>query len=426
VRYVPRVLPAVLALIPGLAGCGGREHTNPFDPANPETYGEPGAIRAVAHCERVDLTWSDLGLADLEGFRLWREPLVPESAGPTELTDDPLPPAARHYTDVGLSNGVPYAYTLEFLFTRGSSAWARAVVARPGAALLWIADPCGYGLAALAPDGRALRRRISAGEAILALEIDEQAHRLYAARIEAGVVLVAGTADGEPLGEIAAPGASCLDWNPGLGVLAVGAFYEQSLSWFSAAGDLIASLALDGHPEDVALRDSATTWVALYEGQVLRASWHASGQAHVEVVTTALERAVRVADDSSGGGCWIADRVAGQVVYVGEDGARFRTAAGVIREPLDLAPAAQGGCWVADRARGAVLRVGQTCDVIEQHSDLGRVTNVAEDPLTGALWISVADAGEVWRLDGDGERAHLALDGCPRAIAGDWAGGCAR
>ncbi len=409
-----------------LAGCGGREHTNPFDPANPDTGGEPGAARAMAHCERVELRWSDLGIADLQGFRLWRERLAPEPTAPVELTGEPLPAAARSFTDDGVSNGAQYAYTVEFLFSRGSSARVREVLARPGAGLPWVADPCGYGLASLTPDGRALRRRVHDGAAVLAIDIDERAHRIYAARIDAGVVLVAGTADGALLDEIAAPGASCLDWHPDLGVLAVGAFYEQTLSWFSPAGDLIASAVLDGHPEDVALRDSATTWVALHEGRLLRASWDGAGAARVEVVSASLERAVRVLDDPAAGGCWVADRAGASVAYFGDDGERFRTASGLVAEPLDLAPAALGGCWVADRGSGAILRLSRACELLASRPGLGRVTNVCEDPLSGALWITIAEAGEVVRLDADGERVRLGLDGCPRRIAGDWAGGCAR
>jgi hypothetical protein len=421
-----QALVAALALAAGLAGCGGRDHSNPFDPANPDTQGEPGAARAEAGCARVDLTWSDLNIEDIRGFRLWRERLAPGPAGPALVTDEILPASARGYADQDVSNGAVYDYTVEFLFTPASSAFARPVRARPGPALPWVADPCGFGIAQLGPDGRSLRRRIEDGAAVLALDIDAETHRMYAAEIDAGVVLVAATTDGAPLDVLEARGASCLDWSPDLGVLAVGAFYEQSLRWLSATGNLIAAVALGGHPEDVALHDSATTWVALYEGKLLRASWEASGASRVEVVVDSLGRAVRVLDDPAVDGCWVADRAGGRVIYVGADGSCVQTDAGLLGEPLDLAPAARGGCWVADRAHGAIVRLGRDCDLLESRDGLGRVAGVCEDPHTGTLWVTVPEAGEIRRLDGDGERVRLTLDGCPHRIAGDWMGGCAR
>jgi hypothetical protein len=397
-----------LGLVAGLAGCGGREHSNPFDPANPETRGTPDALEAQAGCELVDLTWSDLGIEDIRGFRIWRERLEPQPVGPAQLTGEPLSASARGYTDGSVANGALYAYTLEFLFTPGSSAPTRAARARPGPGLPWIADPCGYGLALLSPDGRALRRRIDDGAAVLALDIDEATHRLYAAEINAGIVLVASTADGARLRELPAPGASCLDWNPRVGLLAVGAFYEQTLSWLLPSGDTIASVALGGHPEDVALRDSATTWVALYEGRVLRAEWDALAGGRIEVVADSLARAVRVLDDPAGPGCWVADRAGRQVVYVTDDGAIVRTAPGLLGEPLDLAVAGQGGCWVADRSGQAVVRIDRTCALLERRPELGRVAGIREDPQSGALWVTVPEAAVP---DGSWETGRAAAAG---------------
>ncbi len=419
-------LAVVLALAAALSGCSGREHTNPFDPANPDTGGEPRALRTAATCSAVELSWTDLGLEDVRGFRLWREVLGPQPTGPIELTANPLPAAARGYRDATALNGEPYAYTLEFLFTRGSSAPARPARARPGPALPWIADPCGYGLTQLDPDGRTVRHRVDVGAAVLDLVIDPAAHRLYAAEIDLGRVRIASTIDGSLVGEIDAPGASCVDWDAAMQVLAVGAFYEQRLDWLSVSGGTVATLALDGHPEDVALRDSSTTWVALYEGPLLRASWTAASNAHAEVACAALQRAVRVLDDPEGAGCWVADRAGGQVAYVPDLGAIAFTPAGLLAEPMDLAPASAGCCWVADRRGRGIVRLDRLCQLVERRGDIAHAACVREDPESGALWVSVPDAGEVWRLDPDGENQRLALAGCPRRIAGDWTGGCAR
>ncbi len=415
---------ALLALM--LAGCGGREHSNPFDPENPDTGGVPVVLQATAGCRRVDLQWRDLGMADIAGFRIWRQEAAAPAPAPAAkaLADDPLGPMVRSYADTTAANGTDYRYTLEFLFHGDDRAITSPAAARPGAARLWVADPCGWGLASISPDGRVQLARVAFGSSVLDLQIDPSSHRAYAALLESGTIRVSDTRDGEVLDTWIAPGATCVSWQPSLALAAVGAFYDRTLSWIDADGETVGQMALDSYPEDVALRDSTTTWVALYDGRVQRVRLEPGGP-QVETMTTTLGRAVRLLDDPQGGGCWVADREGGAVVYLDDDVGSVATEPGVVREPIDVAPAAAGGCWVADREGRSLVRIDRAGAVQERFDGMGRIAGVAEDPLTRTLWLTVPEDGELRRIDADGTTTAIVLAGCPRRIAGDWSGGCA-
>ncbi|MBD3235416.1 MAG: hypothetical protein GF330_01785 [Candidatus Eisenbacteria bacterium] len=405
-------------------GCSGRDRENPFDPLNPETGGAPAAARTRADCGRVTLSWDDLGMRDLAGHRIWRaEWHADETAAlGTLLTPETLPAERATYVDSTVQNDQSYVYRVEYQFGADSAAaYAAPIEARPGGALAWSADPCGWGLALLTPDAGAVERLESYGTAVLDLDVDPLAHRLFAAQIDSGQVLIYRS-DGPRIAAVPVAGASCVSWSAGIGALAVGAFYEQRVVWITPQGETLWSLELgaEQHPEDLAFRDSSTTWIAVREGVLLRAGL---GTSRAETLDVALERPVAIAEDP-GRGCWVADR-GGDLVYVSDQGDSWRAAPGQFDEPLDVDAVGDGSCWVADLGRGAVVRVDREAQVLEEIGGLSGAAGVTYDPLAAALWVALPERGEVLlRSLSDGWTRRILIGGCPRKVAGDWDGRC--
>lgn len=410
---------AGVAVLTGLlGGCGGRDRNNPFDPSNPDTHGEPAGLRAISGCRQVELAWDTYGLQDLEGIRLWRGDAG--GSGETLLTEPPLGRSVTSYLDAELENGRLYTYRVQFLFAGGDSASLSPREVEPGAAVPWVGDPCGWGLAQLTADGRRFVQRVQVGTAVQDLVVDSAAGRLYAAQFDEDRILVCDSRTGDALEAYAVSGPTGLDWNAGLDLLVVGAFYERRVTWISTASGAVQTVATTAYPEAVALRDSSLTWIAFDDGTVQRYDLR-TGSAGV--VSVELGEASALADDPEGGGCWIADRD-GKVVYVNDGGAVAETAAGLLAEPLDLRITGEGTCWVADYGRGMLLELDRDCTERARHESLGAVAEVAVDPVSGALWTTRPDDGLVIRIRPSGERTEITLAGCPRRLAGDWTGGC--
>jgi len=409
------------------AGCDGRERTNPFDPLNPDSRGEPRVLAATAACRQVELAWDGLEMVDQLGYRVWRaSPPGAESL----LTAVPLAPATRTWTDTSAANGVSLRYRVEFLF-EGASGFTAPAAARPGAALAWAADPCAWGLSLLTPDARGERALLQEGRAIYDLAVDAAGHRLFAAAPnDPGALLVLATDGVGEAREIPLTGATCVSWSAAAGALAAGAFYEGRVTWLDDAGTVLQELDAAGsprrYPEDVAIRDSSCTWIALSDatrrdGRLLRARL---GSAAADTVAAAIGRPTAVADDP-GRGCWVADR-AGAVFYVTDALAATASAAGAVAEPTDVAADGAGRCWVSDRGAGALLLLDRDCAVLRRLEGLPGLFGVTVDPLGGMLWVTVPEDGQVIGLDPEtGERLGTAeLAGCPVKVEGDWAGGC--
>lgn len=428
----PRSLLALVALgtlLAGVTGCSGRERTNPFDPANPQTRGMPDAVRAVAGCRRVDLQWDALEMRDVTGFRVHR---ALDVGGESLLTAVAQPAQTRGYADTGLVNGLRYRYTVEYLFGE-SAARSSPVSARPGGALVWCADPCGFGLARLAPDASAVWESDGYGAMVYDLDIDLIGHRVFAADPgePGGIRVRASDGSGTPR-TLASAGATAVSWSARSRALAVGAFYRNAATWMTDDGGVLHSLLFTGEqrffPEALAFRDSSCTWIALadssgLEGCVLRID---IATARIDTIAGAFVRPVAIADDA-GRGCWVADR-GGAVFYIGDDLSSVGSAAGAFEEPTDLACDGEGRCWVADRGAGALVRVDRVAASDLRIADIAGAHGVAFDPLSGELWVTVPQRGEVIVLGTAGVAGEVigrtGVSGCASEIAGDWAGGC--
>jgi hypothetical protein len=424
VRWLTRLM-----LLAGIAACSGRERTNPFDPSNPRTGGEPRAASAVAACRRVDLQWDAQGMRDVSGFRLYRA----LGAGVESLlTVTPLAPQTRSYGDTGLVNGERYRYTVEVLFG-ATAARCAPVFARPGAALVWCADPCGFGLQRLAPDAGAVWESGVYGTMVYDVDIDAIGHRVFAADPgDPGGIWVQASDGGGVPAVLASPGATAVSWSDASRALAVGAFYRNTATWMTDAGVVLHALRFTGakrfFPEALAFRDSSCTWIALsdslgVEGRVLRVDIAA---ARIDTIAGAFVRPVAIADDA-GRGCWVADR-GGAVFYVGDDLNAMASGPGAFEEPTDLATDGAGRCWVADRGAGALVRVDRGAMSDLRVEGLAGAHGVACDPVSGELWVTLPQRGEVVVVRAVGVAGEVlgraSVSGCASEIAGDWGGGC--
>jgi len=423
------VLCAFLALAAG--ACGGRDRANPFDPANEETGGTPRAARASAGCAQVELAWDRLAMRDLSGFRVWRE-LDGTAGGPGELlTDQALDARTIAFVDSAAPNGRLAAYRVEFLFENGASGWTDPAVARPGPALAWAADPCGYGLVLLTPDARRIRGTRAYGSTVLDVEVDPRGGRLFAASVSfpSAVLVMASDGGGEPA-EIPLEQPTAISWSDAASALAVASFYQGRVDWLRPDGSRLGAAEFPGwHPEDVAFRDGERTWVALVDESAARGVLVAVNfqTGRRDTLCRALVRPVAIVDDPRGLGCWVADR-AGAVFFVADDGSARRTAEGAFRGPTDLDSDSLGCCWVADPEAGTLSRVDREGAIVRVIAGWPGVRGVTWDPESEALWVAVPDLSEVACLGvaGGGEEilGSGAVAGCPQKVAGDWRGGC--
>ena len=413
----------LLAALLAWVGCGGREHKNPFDPLNPETGGDPDVAWAEARCSEVRVTWQTLKMHDLRGVRVWRSEAASPGASAELLNDPPLPPTRESYRDTSAVNGVEYDYTVEFLFAGEDRANLSPVTAQPGSALPWVSDACGWGLAQVSPDGRTQLQRRDFGSVVMDVDADADRHLIFATYSDTGQLFLLDSRSGDTVDAFSADGATCVSWSADLAVAAVGAFYERTVSWFALDGTRLAHVDVPGAIEDIALRDSSTTWVPLNEGSLLRL---AIGNPVPETMPVDLIQPEAVADDAEGGGCWVSDRGAGGVVYVSDEGTAVWTAEGALTEPFGLDADGEGGCWVADFRGRALVRIGRDCQVLERISDIGFVASVTVDRETGDLWTTLPDNGLLRRVRAvDRKVIDLRVSGCPIKVAGDWTGGCA-
>jgi len=177
-------------------------------------------------------------------------------------------------------------------------------------------------------------------------------------------------------------------------------------------------MEFNGYPEDIAFRDSSTTWVALRDGGVHRVAF-ANGD--VDSVRAEIGRAVSIADDP-GHGCWVADREGGVVLYISDDLSSVSSLPGLLVKPIDLEFIGDGLCWVVDNAEQKLILLNRQCESIEIREDMGAVSGVAYDPNTESLWVTRSSDGEVDRYRSDGSTTTISLPGCPRIIEGDWLG----
>jgi streptogramin lyase len=397
----PALLAALLAGL-SIAGCSGRERTNPLDPANPETHGRPEAFVALAGERSVTLQWAPLSSPALAGYALRRRgPLDSDfvSVGGT------LPPDRTSYLDAGLTDDSTYAYRLSFVLASGFTSPPAEAEARPGPAVPWVADAGADLIVRLTPDDRRRVLELPGLDNPADVAVERVRGRVWASSRTLGYVAV-WEADGTLVGYdfiFQAPGA--LAPLPGTNSGWVVEERAGALSlWTPGSGVSAQALGLD-LPSDVALESrSGSAWVVDRSARrLLRISPSGVALGAVDLPG----RPWRVAADPSSGDVWVSYPEDGAVERRDSTGALLARATG-LPGAFTLAPdPARGRVWVTLADANALVALSLSAQVVLRIGDLEAPRGLALDPRTGEVWVTTLGLrdgdGSVWLVSPSGQ-----------------------
>jgi sugar lactone lactonase YvrE len=378
---------AVLLAAVAIAGCSTRDHTNPLDPENPSTAGEPRWLTAVADHGAVDLSWDVPAYRDLESVRVvdvtGEDTLATRPAGAGSLRVAPVP------------DGVERRFRLALALTGGGSILLPEEIATPGPAVVWVYDVGPESVIRLAPDGRAERFRVDDPYG-LSLAADPDSGFVLAVDFYGGRVRLldregrprwTNETFSRPIYAIHAPGGWWVA-DPG----------DGSVSLLSPAGAVVYADSTFAIPVDLAPAGGNAVWVADRSGLLGRLV-PGTGPAD----TTSALLAPFLVSETADGGVWVADHEAEALVRLD---ASLREVARVKGLPglNDLAPDPVDGLavWAADRQRRRVVRYGGTGSEDAVLGGLRSPSSLAVSPDEGEIWVADPSLGELVRLARDG------------------------
>jgi streptogramin lyase len=370
----------VLALLLTLGGCESRDRTNPFDPRNPDTNGEPELLDARAGNREVTLYWDAIDLDGIREANLYRRE-GPDGAE-TRLTPGGITLAAGSFTDTTVQNGVDYEYRLDLSLSSGdgrSSAWDAAT---PGRAIPWVADADGGGLLRLTPDGRDLVRRVDAGLWFLDLAADTSTATIWAAEYFDGSLSRYDAAGGRQL-VLPSDGARTVAVSSDGADIWVASFRDGRIDRRDVNGTLLWHDITGSHTEDLLVSTDGGLWAA---------GWFESGAGEVRLYLhdqlvrqyEDLQRPVALAE-ASRERIVVVDRADRRVRSYDPLGVETSRSGQIFLDPVDVCPDGTGGVWVADPGRGGIVRLNR--DLAEDlFVSLPQVLGITLDPVGGRIW----------------------------------------
>jgi len=402
-----RILVFVLVTL-FLVGCETRDHTNPFDPENPETDGHPRVLNAIAQDGSVLLRWDLEGLDDPLGLRILREvegvrTLLFEQSEATggEFVDEPLP------------NEELVRYHLEVQDPSGTWLPTEPDSATPGLTRVWVGDAVGGGLIRLSPDGRDFLRRSTSGDFLdMAVETDGSVLAPNWSRNE--VVIL--DRDGEIANRFDHLGGNAIAVEENTSEFWVGSFSRGSLTRYNRGGDELAVLEEVGPIEDLeaARGNDGGLWVAVRFSGVLRVFGNS-----IQDRWEQFDWPVSVTEDPRGF-VWVIDRATQSVSRISITSGAVVVSAAELGDPVDGTLDGDGGFWVADPGREGLVHLAANGSEIEFLA-MGRVSGVTYDSRKRRLWTVHRDEGKVstWTVDGR-ELSSYVLGGRPVKVEGNW------
>ena len=391
------------------SGCETRDRSNPFDPENPETEGQPRVLNAIAGDESVVLRWDLKGLDDPLGLRLLRE-----VAGVRSLLLEEDEVMSGEFLDSSLPNDVEVRYHLEVQSPDGT--WLSTVpdTATPGATRAWVGDAIGGGLTRLAPDGRDVLREVSFGDFLdMEVELDGT---VWAPNWSQGEILELDR-EGEILQRFEHRGGNTIAIDRVTGQIWIGSFGAGALSRYDREGKQLWHFGKAGPVEDVAPArgKEGGIWAAIRFSGILRIF-----NDGIQDRWDQFNWPVSISEDE-GGHLWVVDRATQKIskILVSTTGEVLESPA-VFADPVDGTPDGEGGYWVADPGRRGLVHLDAEAREVEFLA-VGKVTGVTFDPRSERLWIVLREEGRVATLNLAGEElSSVTVGGSPVRVEGNW------
>ncbi len=406
--FRPRAALLIAVLCALLLSCGQREHSNPFDPANPATRGGPSGFAAVALNGKVELHWTPVSLNGLAGFNAYRR------GGGTQgfvlLDGSPFPAASGLAVDSTVFNGSTYEYRIVPLIEGyGEGVSSATLLATPGPDIIVFGDACNGLVSRLSADARAYAWR--RGGFYYPVSFATDGERLWFGDLYGGVFCLSD--DGSLVWsnkEFALPVSVAVRED---GVSAVADVATASVGIISSEGNTIRSIK-DGleYPASVGFDSAGNVWVADRTGGTVRKY---SDQGLLLASSSVCAEPRFVATELPGDACWVADVGTGDLVKL-DSGAHEILRLAISRRMGALRAAPEGGCWVGDSEKGQLIRVSGEGEVIYRVGKMGSPASIFASQ-GGKIWVADLGGRRILILSEAGELLAVAASGqCPASI----------
>lgn len=389
---------AALLVLTLLTGCSSREHSNPFDPANPITRGRPGGFAALAGSGLVRLRWTPPPIEGDFGYQAYRRAQNDSVFRPVGMQ---LPGSQSSLLDFGLTNGLRYDYRLYFTFSGVLGGLPAEDHATPGLLRPWLADLARHSLIELTPDGRQIAFESSGFYGPTGVAVDPRTGWVWLCDTYDGRVIAydperATRVSIAGLSEPVAVALDPIDATAWVCDQARGGVYHFTSGGAPASP---AQLSPIDTPIGIALDPTgATVWVC--ERGANRVRRYARDG--TPLGATNVTAPSRVAVDSANGDAWVTSFDGRAIVHLSPAGAVLATLADA-SGPIGIAVDAPGGrIWVADARGGGVIAFRRSGLVEFRVAGLPGARDVAVDLPTGEAWVTVPGLGEVVRIAPNG------------------------
>jgi hypothetical protein len=412
-----RALAGIL-LLGWLAGaCTDRQHRNPLDPesARPQSgLFEP--LQALAGDGQVSLSWDYTHFRDVEGYRLFRR-LADQQGQFAPLNAEPLPASTTQYVDEKVENGTTYEYRLSLLVQGEGERFIDEIRrATPGPELAWVADR-GSGLVwKISADASSAHFARGRFRDLADLALDRRDGSCWISdRLAGGLYRIDAEGQVEPYAaRVEQPGLLEIDAGAGRGWLIDER--RREVSWFRVPvpGDTLELVGVDARfaaPVGLAAQDGGC-WIADREqGRVL--FYQPEGKRRIEFPN--LERPGRVAAGSQGE-AWALVLDGGGLVRLDQEGGFLEAELPFARARALDVDRQEGACWVLGEQEVAVL--GANGRLMQRWTDLPGGRSLAVDEVNRRVWVGtegtlrkLAHEGVVQaRLEGFASIVGVAVD----------------
>jgi DNA-binding beta-propeller fold protein YncE len=438
IRHISSLFIAVLVISVGCEKTD-RARFNPLDPLNTTTGGRPQGLQAVAGHERVLLSWADLAIDAVTGYRLRRQ----ENGGNETIVDLAERPLSATFIDSTVVNGQTYTYRLSVFIQESEggviqeSPASVPVEVTPGPDICWIADEGLTQILTMTSDIRAVGRQITSIFGAKHLAVDPRNGAAWTTTQFGGTdgaVAVRFSSKGvidRTVTGFTFPASVVVDPRDGaIWIADIGATLgkESSVSRFSQNGGLHFKITGFSEPSGLAVNpNTGACWVADRGNNTL----HLIGDDGTILLNfNGPGQPTAVSVDPATGDAWGINAATQQVFKIRSDGTISLTVSGFI-QPVRLACSAlDGSCWVVDAGGSQVIRLrASTPDgyhIVQQRdfhlslTDFFVPVDVSIDQISGQVWIVDKGEGSVVKIAANGSiiRRFVALV-LPVALAVD-------